>query len=204
MLARSEAMSAISSPLSSAKACLDGIVSMIRFLTNMRQPASRGSGTSRDDSAETELDRAATLQLVITLGRAIQAIEKGVRPHLASHGLAMTEFAVLEVLYHKGALPLGEIRDRILVTGASTTYVVNKLEERGLMRRRGSGEDKRVIFGEITPAGRKLMAGIFPDHVEQLRTLMAGLSPVEKRTAAQLVRKLAQHASAVNGSPSSE
>ena len=44
----------------------------------------------------------------------------------------MTEFAVLEVLYHKGALPLGELRDRILVTGASTTYVVKKLEERGL------------------------------------------------------------------------
>ena len=76
------------------------------------------------------------MQLVIALGRAVQAIEQGVRPHLAECGLGMTEFAVLEVLYHKGALPLGELRDRILVTGASTTYVVKKLEERGLMRRR--------------------------------------------------------------------
>ncbi|MDQ3950262.1 MAG: MarR family transcriptional regulator [Gemmatimonadota bacterium] len=146
---------------------------------------------------ETELDRAATLQLVIALGRAVKALEKGVRPHLAKHELAMTEFAVLEVLYHKGPLPLSEIRDRILVTGASTTYVVNKLEQRGLMRRRGSGEDKRVVFGEITPAGRKLIGNIFPAHVEQLRQLMAGLSPSEKRTATQLLRKLAQHASAV-------
>lgn len=152
---------------------------------------------SRGGAAETELDRAATLQLVIALGRAAKAIEKGVRPHLASHGLAMTEFAVLEVLYHKGPLPLSEIRDRILVTGASTTYVVNKLEERGVMRRRGSAEDKRVVFGEITPAGRKLIADIFPAHVEQLRQLMAGLSPTEKRTATQLLRKLAHHASAI-------
>ena len=67
-----------------------------------------------------EGDRAATLQLIIALGRALQAIERGVRPHLAQCGLGMTEFAVLEVLYHKGTLPLGEIRDRILVTGAST------------------------------------------------------------------------------------
>src|SRR5687767_11148722 len=151
------------------------------------------------ESAETELDRAATLQLVIALGRAVKAIEKGVRPHLASHGLGMTEFAVLEVLYHKGPLPLGEIRDRILVTGASTTYVVNKLEQRGLMRRRVSSEDKRVVFAEITPAGRELIREVFPAHVEQLRQLMAGLSPSEKRTASQLMRKLAQHAGAIGG-----
>jgi MarR family transcriptional regulator, 2-MHQ and catechol-resistance regulon repressor len=151
----------------------------------------------RGDAAATELDQAATLQLVIALGRAVQAIERGVRPHLASHGLGMTEFAVLEVLYHKGPLPLSEIRDRILVTGASTTYVVNKLEQRGLMRRRGSDEDKRVVFGEITPAGRKLIAGIFPAHVDQLRQLLAGLSPSEKRTAGQLMRKLADYANTI-------
>jgi hypothetical protein len=69
-------------------------------------------------------ERTATLQLVIALSRAFQALERAVRPHLTEHGLGLTEFAVLEVLYHKGVLPLGEIRDRILVTGASTTYVV--------------------------------------------------------------------------------
>src|SRR5687768_15340245 len=57
-------------------------------------------------------DRTATLQLIIALGRALQAIERVVRPHLVQSGLGLTEFAVLEVLYHKGALPLGQIRDR--------------------------------------------------------------------------------------------
>jgi MarR family transcriptional regulator, 2-MHQ and catechol-resistance regulon repressor len=163
----------------------------------MAQTASPTPKPRAGDSPETELDRAATLQLLIALARAVKAIESGVRPHLASHGLAMTEFAVLEVLYHKGPLPLGEIRDRILVTGASTTYVVKKLEQRGLMRRRGSGEDKRVVFGEITPAGRKLIAEVFPAHVEQLREIVAGLSPQEKRTATHLMRKLTQYASAI-------
>jgi MarR family transcriptional regulator, 2-MHQ and catechol-resistance regulon repressor len=139
-------------------------------------------------------DRAATLQLVIALGRSVQAIERGVRPHLTECGLGLTEFAVLEVLYHKGALPLGEIRDRILVTGASTTYVVTKLEERGLMRRRPCAEDQRVVFGEITPKGRALMDNVFPAHVDRLRAVTAGLSASEKRAVAQLLRRLSQHA----------
>ena len=159
----------------------------------------RTATTAHQPERETDGDRAATLQLVIALGRSVQAIERGVRPHLAECGLGLTEFAVLEVLYHKGALPLGDIRDRILVTGASTTYIVKKLEERGLMRRRSSPEDQRVVFGELTPKGRALMDKVFPAHVDRLRAVMAGLSASEKRAAAQLLRRLSQHARRTTG-----
>ena len=144
-------------------------------------------------------DRAATLQLIIALARALQAIEHGVRPHLVQCGLSMTEFAVLEVLYHKGALPLGQIRDRILVTGASTTYVVKKLEERGLMRRRACAEDQRIVFGELTAKGRALIDEVFPEHVERLRHVMAGLSVSQKRDASRLLRALSVHARRTTG-----
>jgi len=144
-------------------------------------------------------DRTATLQLVIALGRAFQALEQGVRPHLAESGLGMTEFAVLEVLYHKGALPLGELRDRILVTGASTTYVVKKLEGRGLIQRRTCAEDQRVIFGELTTKGRALIDEVFPAHVDRLREVMAGLSVTEKHAATRLLRRLGQHARRTTG-----
>ena len=144
-------------------------------------------------------DRAATLQLTIALGRALQAIEVSVRPHLTQSGLSLTEFAVLEVLYHKGALRLGEIRDRILVTGASTTYVVKKLEERGLMRRRACAEDSRVVFGELTAKGRTLIDEVFPAHVERLQDAMAGLSVSQKREASRLLRALSLHARRTTG-----
>ena len=144
-------------------------------------------------------DRSATLQLVIALARSYQAIERGVRPHLAERGLGMTEFAVLEVLYHKGALPLGEIRDRILVTGASTTYVVKKLEQRGLMRRSTGAEDHRVVFGELTPKGRALIDAVFPAHVDRLRQVTAGLSVSQKRAVGRLLRRLSQHARRTTG-----
>ncbi|MET1084978.1 MAG: MarR family transcriptional regulator [Burkholderiales bacterium] len=149
-------------------------------------------------------DRTATLQLVIALARAYQALERGVRPHLARSGLGMTEFAVLEVLYHKGALQLGEIRDRILVTGASTTYVVKRLEERGLVRRRPSAEDQRVVFGELTAAGRALIDVLFPEHVDRLREVLGGLSVSEKEAATRLLRRLSQHARRTCGDRSAD
>jgi len=150
--------------------------------------------TSKDVGGSAAPDRAATLQLVIALARAYQALAQGVRPQLAKQGLGMTEFAVLEVLYHKGPLPLGELRDRILVTGASTTYVVKKLEERGLIRRRTCVEDQRVIFGELTAKGRALIDEVFPVHVDRLREILAGLSVPDKQAATRLLRRLSHHA----------
>ena len=149
-------------------------------------------------------DRAATLQLIIALGRTLQALERVVGPHLVESGLSLTEFAVLEVLYHKGPLRLGEIRDRILLTGASTTYVVKKLEERGLMRRRACAEDSRVVFGELTAKGRALIDGVFPAHVERLQHAMAGLSVSQKRDAIRLLRTLSVHARRASGEPVTE
>ena len=166
---------------------------IVRILTILTSKAGQHPAPATDG------DRAATLQLVIALGRALQAIERSVRPHLVQSGLGLTEFAVLEVLYHKGALPLGQIRDRILVTGASTTYVVKKLEERGLMRRRACAEDSRVVFGELTAKGRALVDEVFPVHVERLQRAMAGLSVSQKREASRLLRALGLHARRMSG-----
>ena len=157
------------------------------------------SKAGQQPAPATDGDRTATLQLIIALGRALQAIERLVGPHLAQCGLGLTEFAVLEVLYHKGALPLGEIRDRILLTGASTTYVVKKLEERGLMRRRACAEDQRVVFGELTAKGRALTDEVFPAHVERLQQAMAALSVSQKREASRLLRALSLHARRITG-----
>src|SRR5205085_9352575 len=115
----------------------------------------------------------------------LRAVTAPARQHLKQWDLSPTEFGVLEALYHKGPLPLSELAERILVTGASTTYTVKRLEGRGLMRRRPSREDQRFVFGELTAAGRTLIAEIFPVHAEQIRLAIRGLSRQEKRQAAE-------------------
>lgn len=135
-------------------------------------------------------NRAATLSLMIALGRTDRALQQAIRPQLAERELGLTEFAVLEALLHKGPLTLGEVRDRILVAGASITYVVKKLESRGLLRRLPLPDDQRTVLAELTPAGRALIEAVFPEHVEQLCQLTRGLSVAEKRTAVKLLRRL--------------
>lgn len=136
------------------------------------------------------LDRAASLRLLIVMSRALRAITAPAREQLKSWGLSPTEFGALEALYHKGALPLSSLAELVLITGASMTYTVKQLEERGLMRRRPSVEDQRVVFGELTDAGRKLISQVFPEHAEHLRLAMRGLTRQEKRQAAELLKRL--------------
>src|SRR5947199_2556577 len=88
------------------------------------------------------------LELWVVLARAFDAVERHSRASIARFGLGTTEFGVLEVLYHKGELPVCEVRRRILVEISSTTYVVDKLVVRGLVQRRPSRTDRRLILLE--------------------------------------------------------
>ena len=135
-------------------------------------------------------DEAASLQLILSIGRAFKFVDDYVRPRMQKHGLTMTEFSVLMVLWHGGPTPLGELSERILLTGASTTYTVKKLEKRGLIARESRSEDKRVVMGVITEKGRTLARKIAPLHATELAEAMHRLSTEEKKTAAQLLRKL--------------
>lgn len=135
-------------------------------------------------------DEIASLQLILSIGRSFKYVDDYVRPRMLQLGLTMTEFSVLNVLYHGGPTPLGELSNRILLTGASTTYTVKKLEERKLMTRRPLPEDHRVILGAITSRGRDLLDRVMPLHTRHLVEAMRALSTEEKQTAAQLLRKL--------------
>jgi MarR family 2-MHQ and catechol resistance regulon transcriptional repressor len=135
-------------------------------------------------------DEAASLQLILSIGRAFKFVDDYVRPRMQKHGLTMTEFSVLMVLWHGGPTPLGELSERILLTGASTTYTVKKLEKRGLIARQSHSEDKRVVMGVITEKGRTLAKKVAPLHATELAEAMHRLSTEEKKTAARLLRKL--------------
>ncbi len=130
------------------------------------------------------------MQLILCIGRAFKFVDDYVRPRMQKHGLTMTEFSVLMVLWNGGPTPLGELSERILLTGASTTYTVKKLEKRGLIARESRSEDKRVVTGVITEKGRVLARKIVPLHATELAEATHRLSTEEKKTAARLLRKL--------------
>lgn len=136
----------------------------------------------------------AALKLWVVLARAFDAVEHHSRASIARFGLGTTEFGVLEVLHHKGELPVCEVQRRILVESSSTTYVVDKLVKRALVRRRASERDRRVVLLALTSAGRRLMKRIFPPHANAIRRAVRALPPRDQIQAARLLRALGKGA----------
>lgn len=134
------------------------------------------------------------LKLWVVLARAFDAVERHSRASIARFALGSTEFGVLEVLYHKGELPVSEVQRRILVESSSTTYVVDKLVRRGLVLRRHSERDRRVVLVALTPAGRALIGRIFPAHAHAMRRAVQGLPARQQAECVRLLRTLGKGA----------
>lgn len=139
----------------------------------------------------------AALKLWVVLSRAHAAVAAHAEADVMRHGLSLAEFGALEALYHKGALLVGELQRAVLKSSGGITYVVDRLQEKGLVARRPCKEDRRAIYAEVTPEGRALMDRIFPLHAGSLEKAEAGLSEAEKETAIELVKKLGLEAARV-------
>ncbi len=131
-----------------------------------------------------------SLKLFIVLSRAYKAINEHVNKVIQTSGLNPTEFAVLELLYHKGDQPMQQIGGKILLASGSITYVVDKLEQKGMLRRNACPNDRRVTFAQITEDGKAFIEEIFPEHAKQIHSLMSSLTESEKLEAIELLKKL--------------
>ncbi len=138
------------------------------------------------------------LKLWVVLARAFDAVDHHSRSSIARFGLGTTEFGVLEVLYHKGELAVCDVQRRILVESSSTTYVVDKLVTRGLVRRRHSSHDRRVVLVALTAAGRRVIERIFPLHADAMRRAVAALPARQQLQAVRLLRALGKGAAALS------
>lgn len=130
------------------------------------------------------------LSTYIKLARAANTVMSYARVGLEQAGLSLGQFGVLEALYHVGPLNLGDLARRILTSSGNLTLVVDNLEKRGLVKRRQQGRDKRFVRATITPAGRRLIARIFPQHARRIAEVMERLGPPEQEQLGALCRKL--------------
>jgi len=131
-----------------------------------------------------------SLKLFIVLSRAYKALNEHVNRYIQEHGLNPTEFAVMELLFHKGDQPMQQIGSKILLASGSITYVVDKLEQKGMLRRIACPKDRRVTYAQITDEGKQFIEGIFPEHAQRIHELMSSLDFQEKEEAIRLLKKL--------------
>jgi MarR family 2-MHQ and catechol resistance regulon transcriptional repressor len=139
-------------------------------------------------------DPSTALDLVVVLARASNAVAEHARAHAAEHELSAGEFGVLEALYHKGDLLLGELQRKILVSSGGVTYLVDRLSARGLVERRDHPDDRRARHVMLTRQGRELMDRIWPEHVQRLTRAVEAVEGAERAALTGLLRRLGTHA----------
>lgn len=130
-----------------------------------------------------------SLRLWIALARCYGTLSREVAGKVAEYGLTTPQFGILEALYHLGPLTLGDLATKLLVTGGNITYLMDRLEDQGLVIRDRSETDRRVVRARLTAQGEKTIADIFPGHASFVGDLAAHLDPDEQAQLRHLLKK---------------
>ena len=133
------------------------------------------------------------VHLWLILMKAYRALAQLDARSIAASGLGLSDFAVLEVLLHKGSLPVNTIGRHVMLTSGSITTAVDRLEEKRLVRRQACANDRRVTYVALTPTGRTLIRRVFKVHADRLERVFEPLSAGDRSTLAALLKRLGKH-----------
>jgi len=131
----------------------------------------------------------------VKLMRAANAARNFASRSLDGTGLTLTQFAVLEALYHLGPMSLSDIAQKVLTTGGNLTMVARNLEKHGLVKRRSSPEDRRMQIVALTVKGKSLMRRVFPRHAQRIAEFLGVLGAEKQADLGELCRKLGKQES---------
>jgi len=130
-------------------------------------------------------DKVSGTQLWLVIIKAYHSLLTFAENTLKDSGLGESEFRILEVLLHKGPMPVNTIGPKVFLTPGSISVAVGRLLKRGLVTRTDSSEDRRVRVVDLTPSGRRLIEQVFAAHSRQIDRLAEVLSPKERRQIAR-------------------
>ena len=136
------------------------------------------------------LDQRLALDTYIKLMRAADSVSARLERSLKRRGLTMTQFGVLEVLYHLGPMCQRALGRKLLKSGGNVTTVVGNLERAALVRRTRSSTDRRFVTVALTDAGRERVASMFPEHVRLIQIEMSSLGAQELEQLGSMCRSL--------------
>jgi len=135
--------------------------------------------------------------LWIVLMRCHHALSKIAERSIEDTGLGLTDFVALEALLHKGPQTITEIQNRVLLASGSMTAAVDRLEEKGLLRRTSGPGDRRVKVLKLTPTGRRIAEAAYGRHAAELESAMTVLNPTEKQELRAILKKLGLFAAGI-------
>ncbi|MGS2778628.1 MarR family winged helix-turn-helix transcriptional regulator [Robertmurraya sp. GLU-23] len=130
------------------------------------------------------------LKLIRVWLKSSKAITENILKVIESHNLNRENFMTLELLYSKGPHPVQKISETLSIPSGSITYVVDKLEKKGLVERQPNPNDRRASNVVITEKGRALFDEIFPKHVATISENLSFVTNEEKEQLIYLLKKI--------------
>lgn len=131
-----------------------------------------------------------TLDAFIKLMRATESINNRLNRHLAEADLTVSQFGVLEALYHLGPLNQKSLGEKLLKSGGNITLVIDNLEKCDFVERQQDPSDRRAMLIHLTKKGKRFIASFFPKHLEQIKAEFSVLSEKQKDELARICKKL--------------
>ena len=126
--------------------------------------------------------------------KAFQALVPHAAGSIEQTKLGDSDFRVLEVLLHKGPLPVNTIGPKVWLTPGSISVAVERLVKKGLVARKERSHDRRVREVELTAKGRALITLGFREHAAAMEDAVGVLSKRERLTLLRLLKKWGKHA----------
>ena len=133
----------------------------------------------------------------LVMMKAMRALTRYAAADIEGTGLGLSDFGVLELLLHKGPMPVNTIGPIVDLTPGSISIAVDRLVAKGLVTRVESPEDRRVRIVALTPRGNNLIASILRKHSGQMKRVFSELSPQELRGLEGMLKKVGKRAAAL-------
>jgi MarR family transcriptional regulator, 2-MHQ and catechol-resistance regulon repressor len=126
--------------------------------------------------------------------KAWQSMSRYVLPTLLEEGLGESDFRVLEVLLHKGPLPVNAIGPKVALNPGSVSVAVDRLYKKRFVSRVESGRDRRVRTVSLTEKGREMFVPLFRRHTALIKRAFRNVSSEELQQLELILKKIGKRA----------
>ncbi|MFC2662221.1 MAG: MarR family winged helix-turn-helix transcriptional regulator [Eubacterium sp.] len=127
--------------------------------------------------------------IIIGLHRIVTDLDRETARISGKYGLTLGQFAVLEALYHKGDLTVGQVKEAILSSTGTIPVIINNLEKQNFVRRVHDPADKRRSIVQLTDSGRELISQVYPENEQMFKSKFSVWSKDEQRQLLSLLLK---------------
>jgi DNA-binding MarR family transcriptional regulator len=116
------------------------------------------------------------LKSIRLLAECMQGFERLSGEHVRECGLTHAQFDIIATLGNTEGMSYKELGDKTLITKGTMTGVIERLEQKGLVERQRSLDDKRSWFIRLTPQGEQVFLEVFPKVIARGGDVFAGYS----------------------------